>query len=267
MDKSLRSSICEHWPEYLIEAWASSCLMIAVGLFVTAFESPKSLAYTGTTSPGLRTVLLATAVGITLTLLIQSPWGKRSGAHMNPAITVAFLWLRKVHRWDALFYILAQTIGGILGISVVAYLVGSPFTDPPIRYAVTVPGTAGAIVAFIAEILISFVLMSAILAFTASTGLKRFTGIAVGCLVAFLIVIEAPLSGASMNPARSLASAVAGLMWQHLWIYLSGPILGMLVAAEIYNRRRRQNFSGCAKLLHPNNVPCIHCGYCPKNIL
>jgi aquaporin Z len=104
--------------------------MIAVGLFVTAFESPKSLAYTGTTSPGLRIVLLATAVGITLTLLIQSPWGKRSGAHMNPAITVAFLRLRKMHRGDALFYILAQTTGGILGISVVAYLVGSPFTDP-----------------------------------------------------------------------------------------------------------------------------------------
>jgi aquaporin Z len=253
----------ENWPEYLIEGWALGSLMISVGSFVTVFESPKSPVYALVPSTILRAVLLALAIGATITLLIQSPWGKRSGAHMNPAITLAFLRLKRIRPWDALFFILAQSIGGMLGVVVVIILGRHLFTDPPVRYAVTTPGSAGEAVAFMAEMAISFVLMTTILTFIASPRLIRFTGLAVGCVVALFIIVEGPLSGASMNPARTLASAVPGMMWQHVWIYLLAPTLGMLIAAQRYRHSRAVGAHRCAKLVHPSDVRCIHCGYRP----
>src|SRR5271168_1877801 len=125
--------------------------MISVGLFGSALGSPKSPIYAAVPNAVIRIVLLALAIGATLALIIQSPWGKRSGFHMNPAITLAFLRVGKIYPWDALFFILAQSVGGILGVVAVAFFVGSLFTDPPVRYAVTAPGPAGAAVALVAE--------------------------------------------------------------------------------------------------------------------
>jgi aquaporin Z len=264
MSNDLATVLSEHWPEYLIEGWALGCLMISVGSSVTIFQSPKSYIATLVPNAALRTVFLAFTVGLTITLLIQSPWGKRSGAHMNPAITLTFLRLGKIHRWDALFYVLPQTIGAVLGVVLVALIGGSPFTDPPIRYAVTVPGLLGGAVAFAAETVISCGLMATILAFTASPRMIHFTGLAIGVLVIFFIIVEAPLSGTSMNPARTLASAVPAMMWHHLWIYFLGPTLGMLAAAQLHLSIRGRK-AGCAKLLHPRNVRCIHCGYRPEH--
>jgi aquaporin Z len=263
LDKSLRSALREHWPEYLIEGWALGCFMISAGVFVTLLESPRSLLFTFLPSSIIRTVLLGLAMGATAILLIHSPWGKRSGAHMNPAVTLAFLHLRKIHPWDAVFYVIAQAIGGTLGVFLVAFLIGNLFTGPPVSYAATLPGPKGAIVAFVAEAVISFGLMASVLIFTASLRLARFTGLAVGFLVAFFITVELPLSGTSMNPARTLASAVPGMMWQHFWIYLLGPTLGMLAAAQLHFHIRGAGAPGCAKLLHPHGVRCIHCGQHP----
>ena len=260
---SLRLALREHWPEYLIEGWALGSLMISIGSFVTVLELPKSPLYALVPSSSLRAVLLALAIGVTITLLIQSPWGKRSGAHMNPAITLAFLRLKRIRLWDALFFILAQSIGGMLGVIVVILLGRHLFTDPPVRYAVTTPGSAGEAVAFMAETAISFILMTTILAFISSPRLIRFTSLAVGGIVAFLIIVEGPLSGASMNPARTLASAVPGMMWQHIWIYLLAPTFGMLIATQRYRQFHAVGAQGCAKLVHPSNVCCIHCGYRP----
>jgi aquaporin Z len=264
---SMRSAIREHWPEYLIEAWALGCFMISAGLFVTVLESPRSSLYALLPSPTLRAVLLGLALGVTAIALIHSPWGKRSGAHMNPAITLAFLRLGKIHRWDALFFVVAQALGGIFGVVLVAFVAGSLFTDPPISYAVTVPGPKGAAVAFIAEAVISFGLMATVLIFTASSRLTRFTGLAVGALVTLFIIVELPLSGTSMNPARTLASAAPGMIWQHFWIYLLGPTLGMLAAAQLHFHIRGAGAPGCAKLLHPHGVRCIHCGQRPESVV
>jgi aquaporin Z len=257
---SLQSALRDHWPEYLIEGWALGCFMISIGVFVTILGSPVSPIYTRVPSLALRAAMLGLALGATAIVLIHSPWGKRSGAHMNPAVTLAFLRVRKIHPWDALFYVIAQTLGGILGVIIVASAVGSLFTDPPVSYAVTVPGPRGASVAFMAEALISFVLMATVLMFTASMRLTRYTGLAIGGLVAFFIAVEFPLSGASMNPARTLASAASGHLWQYYWVYLLAPTLGMLAAAQLHLYLRGARASGCAKLLHPKDVPCIHCG-------
>ena len=104
---SMKSSINQHWPEYLIEVSLLGCFMILAGFFVTLFEFPRSPLCALIAKDAQRMVLLAACIGSTLTLLIQSPWGKRSGAHMNPAITLAFLRLKKIHPWDAVFYIYA----------------------------------------------------------------------------------------------------------------------------------------------------------------
>jgi aquaporin Z len=260
---SLQSALREHWPEYLIEGWALGCFMISAAVFAAALESPASPVSTVVPSATVRTVLLGIALGITAILLIHSPWGKRSGAHMNPAVTLAFLRLGKVQPWDALFFVVAQTIGGTLGVVLAASVVGRLFTDPPISYAVTVPGPQGAAVAFVAEAVISFGLMSTVLAFSSSARLTRFTGLAVGCLLALYICVELPLSGTSMNPARSLASAAPGMIWQDFWIYLLAPPLGMLASAQLHLVIRGSGAPGCAKLLHPQGVRCIHCGYRP----
>jgi aquaporin Z len=257
---SLRSALREHWPEYLIEGWALGCFMISIGVFVTVLISPMSPLYTRIPSLALRAVMLGLALGTTAIVLIHSPWGKRSGAHMNPAVTLAFLRAKKIHHWDALFYVIAQTIGGILGVIVVAFAMGDLFTSPPVSYAVTLPGPQGAIVAFAAEALISFALMATVLIFTASMRLTRYTGLAIGCLVALFVAVEFPLSGASMNPARTLASAAPGHIWQNLWVYLLAPTLGMLAAAQLHLSLRGAAAPGCAKLLHPKGVRCIHCG-------
>ena len=254
------SALRKHWPEYLIEAWALGCFMISIGVFVTIFISPMSLIHARVPSLALRAAMLGLALGATSIVLTYSPWGKRSGAHMNPAVTLAFLRLRKIHPWDALFYVIAQVAGGILGVILAAFVLGTLFTAPPVNYAATVPGPCGAAVAFVAEAAISFVLMATVLTFIGSMRFARYTGLAIGALVAFFIAVELPLSGASMNPARTLASAAPGHIWQGLWVYLLAPTLGMLAAAQVLLLLRGSSTMGCAKLLHPKGVRCIHCG-------
>src|SRR5215475_7474732 len=148
-----------HWPEYLIEGWALGSFMIAAGLVATALGSPESSLSRIVVSPMLRNAIAGVAMGLTAIVLIHSPWGKRSGAHMNPAVTLTFLRLGKTKGWDALFYIVAQIVGGTLGVLLVAALLGPAFTDAPVSYAATLPGTGGAAVAFAAELTISAVLM------------------------------------------------------------------------------------------------------------
>src|SRR5581483_12298476 len=106
---SVKSALGEHWPEYLIEGWALGCFMISAGVFATLLGSPRSPLYIFIPSATFRTVLVGLAMGATAIALIHSPWGKRSGAHMNPAVTLTFLRLGKVAPVDAVFFILAQT--------------------------------------------------------------------------------------------------------------------------------------------------------------
>lgn len=259
----LRAALRSHWPEYLIEAWALGMFMISAGAFSTLLEFPGSPAQRFVPNGALRRVLVGAAMGLTAAALICSPWGKRSGAHMNPAVTLTFWRLGRIARWDATFYILAQFIGGLCGVLVVTGLLRDACTAPPVQYAVTSPGTRGALVAFVAESLISALLMSVILRVSNHTRYAKFTGICAGVMVALFIVLEAPFSGMSMNPARSFASALPAHLWRDLWVYFTAPLLGMQTAAAWYVCRRGKGAVGCAKLLHPPEQPCIHCGYTP----
>jgi aquaporin Z len=247
----------EHWPEYAIEAWALGTFMVSAGAFTTLLENPDFGAPTLVPSATLRRVLVGIAMGLTAVALIYSPWGKRSGAHMNPAVTLTFWRMGRVHGADALWYVLAQFVGGVLGVLLALELFGERFAAPPVAFVATVP-QHGAALAFALEALISCGLMSTVLAFTSRARLAPYTGLAAGALVALYIAVEAPYSGMSMNPARTFASALPAGRWDALWLYFVAPPLGMLAAAALHEGFGRR--PGCAKLRHVTGEPCIHCG-------
>jgi aquaporin Z len=251
-----------HWPEYLIEAAGLGTFMVVAAVMGTALGHPASPLRQAVPDPVLRRLLMGAAMGLTVIAIIYSPWGKQSGAHLNPAMTVTFLRLGKVHRQDAAFYVGAQVAGGLAGGLLAARLLGPAFGHPEVNYVATVPGPAGAGVAFLAETAIAFVLMGVVLATANSERLGRYTGLLAGTLVATYITVEAPLSGMSMNPARTLASAVPGGVWTALWVYFTAPLAGMLLAAEAHVRLRGRASVRCAKLHHLNERRCIfRCGW------
>jgi len=263
MATTLTSALRKHWPEYLIEGWALGTFMVSAGLVATLLGAPASPLHRALPDPLWRNAAGGIAMGLTAIALIHSGWGKRSGAHMNPAVTLTFLRLGKTQPWDALFFVTAQVLGGMCGVLLVAALAGHAFSDPPVSYAATLPGPSGPAAAFAAEFVISAVLMLTVLSLTAAARLAPYTGLIVGGLVALYITFESPLSGMSMNPARSLASAAPGMLWHHLWIYLTAPVLGMLAGAQVFLLAAGARRVVCAKLLHPLGVRCIHCGHEP----
>ncbi len=201
-------------------------------------------------------------MGLTLIAIVYSPWGKRSGAHMNPAMTFTFYLLGKIERWDALLYGAAQFTGGVLGVAIAAVLLRGSVADPSVHYAVTAPGAGGSRVAFLAETAISFGMMLLVLIASNTRRLARYTGLFAGCLVAVYITLEAPLSGMSMNPARTFGSAFSAGDWRSLWVYFTAPPLGMVLAAAHYRLWRGPHAVFCAKLHHHNNQRCIfRCNY------
>jgi aquaporin Z len=257
-----RTALSGHWPEYLIEAWALGMFMVSASLFTLWFEQPGSALNHAIVNSDVRRGLIGLAMGITAILLIYSPWGKRSGAHMNPAVTVAFLSLGRIEPWNALFYVLAQFLGGALGVLLVWGLYGEAFAAPPVGFIATMPGRAGTGTAFVAETAMSTALMFTVLMVSRHKRWSRYTGVVAGILVASFITFEAPLSGMSINPARTLASALPGGLWHAIWIYFTAPVLGMWAATRLYNLAHPN--PGCARLsTHSIAFPCIHCGYTP----
>lgn len=245
-----------------MEAAGLGLFMISASVVTTLLEHPASFIPQLISNPVLRRLLIGIAMGLTAIAIIYSPWGKQSGAHINPVVTFTFFRLGKVKAWDACFYILAQFVGGLLGLTVAARLLKGAIAHPAIHYIATVPGTKGAGIAFIAELIISFGMMTMILIISNTPKLARFTGLFAGILVTTYITIEAPLSGMSMNPARTFASAFSAQDWTAIWVYFTAPVLGMLAAAELYVRVNGRYAVRCAKLHHQNNKRCIfRCGY------
>ena len=252
----------DHWPEYLMEAGGLCLFMVSACVFTTMLEHPGSPIRQWLGSAFLRRTIIGVAMGLTAIGLIYSPWGKQSGAHLNPSVTITFFRLGKLAPADALFYVLAQFAGATAGVSASSFLLNRWISHPAVNYAVTVPGAAGTAIAFGAELLISFLLMTVILFVSNSNTLPAFTGFIAGILVATYITLESPLSGMSMNPARTLGSAALSHTWKAWWIYFTAPPIGMLAAGELYLRLRGARGILCAKLHHQNDKRCIfHCGF------
>ncbi len=262
-----RQALARHWPEYLMEAWGLGAFLVSAGIFATLLEYPGSPVRQAIDDSDFRRALMGLAMGLTAMAIIYSPWGKQSGAHINPAVTLTFLRLGKVAPWDAMFYIAAQFAGGAFGILVVWAVLGTAFSAPPVQFVATLPGPAGSWPAFLAEVAMAGGLMLTILTLLGSPRMMAFVGVFAGAIVACYITVLAPVSGMSINPARSFASAVPAGLLDFLWIYLTAPVIGMLGAVEIHRRLgswltgRRHWF--CAKLNHDDHYRCIHCGHDP----
>lgn len=256
------NALRNHWPEYLMEGAGLGLFMISASVFGTILEYAGSPVREAIADPFVRRIPMGLAMGLTAIGIIYSPWGKQSGAHINPAITAAFFRLGKIMPWDAVFYMVAQFVGGLGGVLLTAAVLGSYLADSSVNYVVTIPGPTGSGIAFLAELVISFALMMAVLVTTNSQRMGRFTGLFAGILVATYIIVEAPFSGMSINPARTFASALPARLWTGFWIYFTAPPLGMLLAAEIFLRLKGSHRIFCAKLHHDNDKRCIfRCGY------
>jgi aquaporin Z len=240
-----------HWPEYLMEAAALGMFMVSACFFGVLLEHTSGL-------PGR--LLGGIAMGLTAVAIISSPWGQRSGAHMNPALTLNFLCLGKIAPWDALFYVIAQFAGGMAGVLVSAWILGPALAR--VQFVVTIPGAAGPWVAFGAEFTISFLLVSIVLNVANSRRFTRFTPWVAGFLVAGFISVESPLSGMSMNPARTVGSAFPSGIWTAIWVYFLAPTAAMVSAGQMYRHWHGASRVFCAKYHHHNTQRCIfRCGF------
>jgi len=185
-------------------------------------------------APVARRALMGVAMAVTAVAIIKSPWGRRSGAHFNPAITLTFYRLGKIGPYNAIFYVIAHFIGGVAGVGVAALLLGPTLAAPQVDYAVTVPGVGGPPAAFAAETFMAALLMATVLVTSNRPRLARWTTWLVGLLICCYIIVFGPISGFSINPARTAGSAVFAHLWTSGWIYFTAPVLGMLGAAEAY---------------------------------
>lgn len=247
-----------HLPEYLIEAAGLGLFMISASVFATLLEYPTSPVRQAILDPFVRRALMGLAMGLTAIALIYSPWGQRSGAHFNPAVTLTFFRLGKVARPDLVGYIAAQFLGGVGGMLVASLILGAALAHPAVHYVATLPGPSW-LNAFVAEVGITAWLMSVVLVVSNLPRFARYTGLCAALCVAVFITFEAPISGMSLNPARTFASALVANDWTALWIYFVAPPLGMLGAATVFQQLRAAPKIRCAKLHHTDRHRCIFC--------
>lgn len=253
--KATLATVKKHWPEYLIEAWGLGTFMLSACVFGVLLFHRESL-FAGY-SLTFRSVLMGIAMGSTAVAIFKSPWGKRSGSHINPAVTLTFYRLGKINGIDALFYSLAQFAGAAVGVVLAWLPLGHLLSATEVNFVVTVPGMWGIAAAFAGEFLIAFLMMTMVLSTTNHPRLHRFTPYLAGLLVAIYITVESPISGMSMNPARTFGSAIVADTWTGWWIYFTAPALAMLAAAEVFARTRGLRAVLCAKVDHTGSAGCI----------
>lgn len=255
------SLLKQNWKMYAMEAICLGLFMASASFFGTMLEYPSSVVHQAIQNDFIRLVLMGVAMGVTATLIIYSPMGKLSGAHMNPAVSFTFVRLGKMKWQDGFFYALSQCLGGVIAVYMMVLVLGEGFTSKPVNYVVTAPGIFGAGTAFIVEIIIAFCMITMVLVTSNHSRLSKYTGLFAGFFVMTYVIVSGPISGFGMNPARSLASAIPAMQFPSFWIYVLAPFIGMLTGAEFH--QRMNGAVRCAKLHHSSFYKCIfNCGYC-----
>ena len=243
----------KNYKRYVLEAAGLGIFMASACGFSVLLESPESPVNQLISNNFHRLILMGIAMGGTALGIFYSPIGKFSGAHINPAVTLSYWRLGKIHSTDAFFYIFSQYLGGTLVVYLMAFFIGNPLTAPPINYAITIPANGEVKNAFVVEFLIAFVMMTVVLWTSRSAFFSKFTRIFAGCLVCINVVVAAPISGFGMNPARTFASALPAQNFTDYWLYFFVPIASMLLAAEMYRFFHSTEFLPSG--LHPD---CQH---------
>ena len=230
----MKAAFSKNWKHYLQEALGLAIFMVSACFFSAVLFAEKSSWYHSIPNEVMRNILMGIAMGATALFIFYSPWTAPSGSQINPAVTVTFLRLDRMCRYDALFFILFQIAGGTIAVYIMQLLMGNMLTDAPVNSAVTVPGKSSIWWALIIELIIAFITMSMVLFTSNHNKLKKYTRVFAGCLVCTWVIVAGPVSGFGMNPARSLASALPAGIWTAFWIYMIIPFAGMMLAAEFY---------------------------------
>lgn len=231
--RQLKAAFRKNRKHYLQEALGLAIFMISACFFGSMLFSEKSSWYHIIHNTMMKNILMGMAMGATALFIFYSPWTAPSGSQINPAVTLTFLRLGKMCRYDALFFCLFQIAGGLIAVYLMQWLMDSLLIDAPVNSVTTVP-QKNILWAFVTELLVAFITMSTILFTSNNDKLKKFTRIFAGCLVCTWVIVAGPVSGFGMNPARSLASALPAGIWTAFWIYLFIPFVGMMLAAEFY---------------------------------
>ena len=195
-----------------------------IGTFALVFCGTGAMVINDFTGGTVTHVGVAITFGLIVMGMIYA-FGDISGAHMNPAVTIGFAYAKKFPWKEVPAYVLAQLIGAFLASGILLYLFPESQT-----LGATMPGLS-ALKVFILEIILSFFLMVVII--NVSTGSKEIgvvAGIAIGSIVLLEAMFAGPITGASMNPARSIAPAVVSGNIADLWIYIFAPIIGCVLA-------------------------------------
>lgn len=199
-----------------------------LGTFALVFCGTGAIIINQQTSGAITHVGIAITFGLIVMAMIYA-LAHISGAHLNPAVTIAFTLAKKFKAKQVTPYIISQLAGAFLASFVLNYL----FPTNEFLGATIPSGTP--LQSFILECILTFFLMLVII--HVATGSKEqgmFAGLAIGSTVLLEAMFAGPVSGASMNPARSLAPAIVSGHMEHLWVYLTATILGAALAIPIW---------------------------------
>jgi MIP family channel proteins len=199
---------------------ASSLAAESIGTFALVFAGTGAITINEVSGGAVTHVGIALTFGLVVLAMIYAV-GEVSGAHLNPAVTLGFFLARRLKGRAVVPYLVCQSVGGLVGSCMLKLLFPT---------STTLGATAPAgqpLQSFVLELILTFFLMFVIL--SVSTGSKEkglLAGVAVGSVIGFEALFAGPISGASMNPARSLAPALVTLHFDSLWIYLTAPVVG-----------------------------------------
>ncbi|WP_254011590.1 MIP/aquaporin family protein [Limnofasciculus baicalensis] len=215
-------SMSHCWREALVEG---------IGTFILVFTGTGAIVVNEISDGAITHLGISFVFGAIVTALIYG-MGHLSGAHFNPAVTLAFWASGFFPKRNVLAYIMAQLVGAIAASTLLLIALGSVA-----KMGATIPLNGNWFQSLILEIILTFILMFVIL----GSGLDRrahigFAGLAIGLTVALEAAFMGPITGASMNPARSFSPALVAGIWQDHWVYWVGPILGAQLAVIIYRQ-------------------------------
>ena len=206
-----------------------TALLVLVGLSVVILMFGEGSPIPGVlASEGWRLLITGFLFGTTGALIALSPVGKRSGAHINPIVTLAFRLMGKLDSRTSLGYVVAQLSGAILG-SLPLLAWGA--MGRSVEFGATVPGeNYGVGAVLLGEVITTFAMVTLLCVFLAFHRIRPFTPALFPFLYAVMVYAESPISGTSTNPARSLGPAVISGQWDGWWIYWVGPVIGSVAA-------------------------------------
>jgi len=206
----------------------------ALGTFALVFCGTGAIIANEITGGGVTHVGIAVTFGLIVSGMVFS-FGDISGAHLNPAVTIAFWIAGKFPRKEILLYVVAQLLGAFLASGLLKFLF------PQIANLGTTLPSGTELQSLILEIILTFLLMTVILnTATESKEKGMLAGIAVGSTVLLEAMFAGPISGASMNPARSIAPAVLSGVLEHLWIYIVAPVTGAALSVFVWKMTKEK---------------------------